>query len=266
MKLLVRYIANLFDNKKVILNLAINDTKARFASSALGVFWAFMQPMMTILVFWFVFQVGFKTSPIDDVEFIVWFVPAFLVWNYFSETLLQTTNSIIEYSYLVKKVNFNVSIIPPIKILSNGFVHIVFIFVICFIIMIYRYGLSIYSLQVIYYFVCLNLLLLGLGWFLSSLAVFVRDVSNIITVFIQIGFWATPVFWNPSDMNPIVQNVLKLNPMYYICNGYRESFIYKVGFWKHPVQTAYFWILVLLLLLIGVNTFNKLYKKFDDAL
>ena len=100
------FFVNLLKERNIIWNLAINDCKARFASSGLGVIWSFLTPLMTILVFWFVFQVGFKNPPIKDVPFMVWYIPAYLSWNYFSETLVQAANSLMEYRYLVKKVNF----------------------------------------------------------------------------------------------------------------------------------------------------------------
>ena len=101
MKILFKYLKDLFAERKIIFSLALNDCKARFASSGLGVVWAFLQPLLTILVFWFVFQVGFKTAPVKEVVFIVWFTPAYLIWTFFSEDLFQVTNSLIEYQYLM---------------------------------------------------------------------------------------------------------------------------------------------------------------------
>lgn len=266
MRVLFKYLKDLVSENNIIINLALNDCKARFASSGLGIVWAFLQPLMTLLVFWFVFQVGFRTAPISETTFIVWFAPAYLIWTFFSESLLQLTNCLIEYRYLIKKVNFKVNIIPPFKIVSNGVIHVFFIGFICFLNMVYHYGLTVYALQVIYYLLCTFVLLLGIGWLLAALNVFLKDIYNVVAILIQIGFWATPIFWTPEDMNPMVQMILKLNPMYYICTGYRETFIYKVWFWEHPIQTCYFWALAMALLFIGTNTFEKLRILFDDAL
>lgn len=266
MKTIFRYLETILKEKKVILNLALNDCKSRFAASGLGIIWAFLQPLLTLLVFWFVFEVGFRTAPISDIAFIVWFTPAYLVWTFFGDGLLQVTNSLIEYRYLIKKINFKVMIIPPFKVLSNGIIHVFFIIFICFLNLIYGYGISIYALQVVYYFVCTCLLLLGLGWLVSALNVFAKDIYNVVAVLIQVGFWATPIFWNPDTMSSSVQMVLRLNPMYYICTGYREAFIYKVWFWEHPLQTGYFWGVTVILLLLGSNIFEKLRPLFDDAL
>ena len=122
----MQFIKELWSEKKLVWELAKNDCKARFSSSALGAVWTFLQPLINILVIWYVFEIGFKNPPVDDVPFIVWYLPAFLSWNFFSEGLSTSTTSLLEYSYLVKKVNFKVSIIPVIKIVSAALIHSVY--------------------------------------------------------------------------------------------------------------------------------------------
>ena len=85
------FIKDIVTNKKMLFALAKNDLKAKFAASFLGVIWAFIQPLVTILVFWVVFQLGFRNPPVDDVPFILWFIPAYLVWTFFTESLLAST-------------------------------------------------------------------------------------------------------------------------------------------------------------------------------
>jgi teichoic acid transport system permease protein len=260
------FILNIVKNKQTLLLLARNDFKAKFASSLFGIVWAFIQPLVTIFVLWFVFEVGFKNPPINNVPFVVWFIPAFLPWSYFSEALISVTNSLIEYKYLVTKVNFRISAIPVVKIISSSFVHIgfiLFIFVVC---RIYGFSISMYNLQVIYYFICTVILLVGLGWLLSSLAVFIPDILNIVSVFIQIGFWITPIFWSPDNMSQFVQSILKINPMFYICRGYRDSFIDNVWFWERGFTNLYFWGIVIIIFVIGALVFKRLRPHFADVL
>lgn len=260
------FIIDIFRGRRVLLALAKNDFKARFVNSFLGSIWAFIQPLVTLFVFWFVFEVGFKSPPISNVPFIVWFAPAYLIWAYFSDALTASSNSIKEYSYLVKKVDFRVSMIPLVKIISGSFVHLFFIGFILFLIAFYKVGFSIYNLQVIYYFGCTVLLLVGLGWLLSALTVFVSDVGNIVNVFIQIGFWMTPIFWSPDTMSPMVQNVLKLNPMFYICRGYRDCFIDNIWFWQRGYTNLYFFVTTGILFVMGAVIFKRLRPHFADVL
>jgi ABC-type polysaccharide/polyol phosphate export permease len=107
---------------------------------------------------------------------------------------------------------------------------------------------------------------LGLGFTVSALNPFIRDVSQIVGVAIQIGFWATPIFWDLGMMPPKIQTIIKLNPMYYIVQGYRESFIYFLPFWRHPYQTLYFWFIAVIIFIIGAFVFKKLKPQFADVL
>ncbi len=262
----LNFILDSFENRQTIWALAKNDFRARFLTSFLGVIWAFIQPLVTILVFWFVFQVGFKNPPVSNVPFIVWFTPAYLVWAYFTECLNATTNCLNEYSFLVKKVNFRVSIIPLVKIISSSIVHIAFIALIIVMLLYYKVGFDLCNIQVIYYFLCTVILVMALGWLLSAIAVFSGDISNIVNVFIQIGFWITPIFWSPDNMSRTVQSILKINPMFYICRGYRDTFIDHIWFWQRGYTNLYFWVITTSLFFIGALVFKRLRPHFADVL
>ena len=125
---------------------------------------------------------------------------------------------------------------------------------------------SLYYFQFIYYLICLSVLALGLGWAVSALNPFLRDIAQIVGVILQIGFWATPIFWDIHIMPAKVQMIFKLNPMFYIVQGYRDSFIYFQPFWMHPLQTFYFWIIALMILFGGALIFKKLKPQFADVL
>ena len=88
-----------------------------------GVIWGFIQPLVTIAVYWFVFQVGFRSGDVGDKPFVLWFIAGIIPWFFFSEALSSTTNVFLEYSYLVKKVVFKIEILPVVKIVSALFVH-----------------------------------------------------------------------------------------------------------------------------------------------
>ena len=117
----------LIENRKLIWSLSKNDFKTRFAGSYLGIVWAFVQPVVTVLVYWFVFQVGLKAGRTNEYPFVVWLVAGLVPWFFFSEALNGGTNALIEYSYLVKKVVFKISILPIVKVMSAVFVNAFFI-------------------------------------------------------------------------------------------------------------------------------------------
>ncbi|MBL0721998.1 MAG: ABC transporter permease [Sulfurovum sp.] len=251
---------------RLLLKLTKNDFKQRYLGNFLGIFWAFIQPTATIAVFWFVFQVGFKSQPVDNFPFILWLVAGMFPWFYFSEGLAQGTNSILSNSFLVKKIVFNVSLLPFIKILSALAIHIFFIFFMYGMFIYYGYYPNIYWLQVIYYLFAMSILLLGLSWITSSVVIFFKDVEQLVTIIIQFGFWLTPIFWSMKIVPDKYHSLIELNPIVYIIEGYRNSMIYHKWFWEEPMSTIYFWSITIGIFLIGRFTFHKLRPHFADVI
>ena len=102
--------------------------------------------------------------------------------------------------------------------------------------------------------------------------VFFKDMRQIVNILLQIGVWATPIMWNIESpqmaerLSPVIMNLLKLNPMYYIVQGYRNSLINKVGFWETPKLTIYFWVFTVVVLWLGTAIFKRLRPHFADVL
>lgn len=260
------FFVDMLQSRRLIFDLAKRDFQYKYLGSYFGILWAFIQPTITIIIFWFVFQIGFKSIPIDNFPFILWLLCGMIPWFFFSEALANATNAVIENSYLVKKVVFRVSILPVIKILSAFFIHLFFIIVLVFIFLIYGYRPSIYTLQVIYYLFATFVLVLGLSWITSALVVFLKDVGQIVAMLLQFGFWITPIFWSLKIVPQSYHGVFKLNPLFYIVEGYRDTFIYHKWFWEHTHQTPYFWGVTLLLFITGAAVFKRLRPHFADVL
>ena len=261
------FFRDVYKSRGLIWKLAKSDLKKRYAGAAFGVIWAYIQPLVSLLVFWFVFQVGFKNPPVDDVPFILWLAPAFVLWSFFSDALNACTNTLPEYNYLVKKMKFRTSILPLVKITSSLLVHLFFIIVVIAMCLVYKYWPTWMWLQVIYYLIATVFLLIGLGWISSSISVFFKDFGPIVNIALQIGFWLVPVFWNVKTMeNEIVLFIMKLNPCFYLINGYRDTFVYNVGFWNYPNLTLYFWIISSLIFVLGALVFRRLKPHFADVL
>ena len=176
------------------------------------------------------------------------------------------TNVLIEYSYLVKKVVFDVRLLPVIKILSAFFVHLVFIVLLFLIAFVNKEPLSMYVLQVIYYLVCAILLIYAIGKFTSSIILFFRDLGQIVNIVLDMVMWATPIIWSYSIVPVQFQWVVKLNPFFYIIEGYRDSFINQIWFFQKPILSMYFWILIIVMLYFSSKVFNKMRPQFADVL
>lgn len=126
--------------------------------------------------------------------------------------------------------------------------------------------LSIYVTQVVYYSFCAAVLVMGLSYITSATVVFFKDLSQIVGIFLQFGMWATPIMYSSDILGPTVEKILKLNPMYYVVDGYRDAFFQHVWFWEKPRLGIYFWIVAIAALLIGVKVFKGLEKHFADVL
>lgn len=260
------FLLDLYRNRALILQLTIRDFKSRYLGSYLGLLWAFIQPIVTILIFWFVFEVGFKSAPVGNFPFILWLITGIIPWFFISDCLSSGTGSVVENSYLVKKVVFRVSMLPVVKLLSALFIHAFFILVIFLIFSIYKFYPSIYSLQVFYYGFAATVLLLGLTWLTSALVIFLKDIGQMVAMCLQFGFWLTPIFWSLQMLPNKYHIYLKLNPGYYIIQGYRDSFINNIWFWEHPLYTVYYWLVTGFIFVLGAMVFTRLRPHFADVL
>lgn len=260
-------VQDLWRSKDLIWRLSKNDFKTKYAGSYLGITWAFVQPIVAIIIYWLVFEFGLRSSsPVEGIPFVLWLTSGLIAWFFFSDAINYATNSLIEYSYLVKKVVFKISVLPIVKIISALFIQTVFIFLTLVIFIIYEKTPTVYAFQLIYYVVCTAALSLACSYITASIVVFFRDLSQLISIFLQIGIWATPIMWNFGIVPENYQWIVKLNPLFYIVNGYRDSLINQIWFWQKHFQTAYFWIVTITLLLLGALVFKKLKIHFADVL
>ncbi len=256
----------MLNNIKLLMKLSKNDLKSKYAGSFFGIIWSFIQPLVTIAVFYVVFQVGFRNPPVDNIEFVLWISPGYLVWTYFQDMVLGSSNSLSEYAYLVKKIKFDTRLIPLVKILSSTFIHSIFILIIFVLYMLFGYFPKVVWLQVFYYCFCTAALATGLAFVCSAVTVFFRDFAQIVGVVFQLLFWATPIFWNISNVSEGFARMLKINPVYYIIEGYRDCFISGIPFWSHHNMTLYFWSATLAVFFLGIFVFKKLQQHFADVL
>mgnify|MGYP002509941952 FL=1 len=269
---LTRLPGELWQNRKLIWKLSKNDFKKRYAGSYMGVVWGFAQPLVTVLMYYLVFDKIFGTKAVElrsgvEVPFALFITAGLVPWFFFSEAISQGTMSLIEYSYLVKKVVFKISILPVIKVLAATFSHLFFLGLAVLLGCIYGYYPSVYLLQVVYYGLCLFLLVLAMSYTTCAVVIFFRDLSQIISICLQVGIWATPILWSLDSLhNPVVVTLLKLNPLVYIVNGYRDSVYGYHWFFEDLSGTLYFWALTALLFLLGAAIFKKLKVHFADVI
>lgn len=258
-------ISSFLSSLSLLFGLTLRDLKERYVSSYLGIMWEFVQPVITVLLMWVVFSVGFKARPVAEVPFIEWLIPGYLMWQYLSGVISSGTRSIVESSYLVKKIVFRVEILPVVKIMSGLAVHGAFMVLIVIGYGVERGGIGVEWLQVVYYLLSGTCLAYGLIMLSSAAAVFVRDTVPMVNMMLQVGFWGTPIFWDIGQVPAEYRWIVELNPMSYVVEGYRQSMLGGTWFFERPESVNY-WIETAVIVLIGRYVFRKMRPHFADVL
>lgn len=260
------FIIDIYTKRSILYELAKRDFQQQYMGSYLGAIWVYLQPLLFITVLYLVFTFGFRSgSNSDGVPFVVYLISGMIAWFYIAENLNAGTNVIKQHAFLLKKVDFRLSILPVVKLMSSMLPHLFFIFIAILVAAFNGIYPSIYLLQLLYYIIAMVVLLLGVGWLTSSSNIFIPDVSKVMSVVVTFGFWLTPVFWNISRIPEQYRWIIELNPATYIVQGYRDSIISHVGFWEKPYETLYFWAVTVAMMWIGIKVFKKLKPHFAEV-
>ena len=274
MREVISLIGEICKRRKLIWDLSKADFKKRFVGSYFGMVWMFVQPVVTVLIYFCIFQLGFKsTPPVPDTPYVLWLVPGIIPWFFFQDSLTGITNTLQEYHYLVKKVVFPVELLPVIKAISAVFVHACFLVIMFVVFFIAGYAPKVTWIQVIYYSFGAMVLSMGIGYLTASVNVFFKDMAQIVSIALQFGMWLAPImYWEGmfQEQYPqyasLIGFVFKINPFYYIVAGYRDSLLTGNWFFERPMNTLYFWGVTLLIFYIGLKLFTKLRPHFSDVL
>lgn len=260
-----KFLVDIYLKRAVIFELAKRDFQQQYMGSYLGFVWVFLQPLIFIGILYSVFTFGLRSGASPGMPYSLYLITGMVAWMFFSGTLSASAGIISSHAYLVNKVDFRLSILPIVKILSQLAVHLFFILLVFVLAWYHGYSPTWYSLQIVYYLFATVILLLGLGWLTSSTSLFVSDVTKGVSVIVQFGFWLTPILWDINLIPKKYQWILHLNPFCYIVQGYRESLVLSVPFWHHPMSTLYFWSCVLFILFAGITIFSKLRPHFAEV-
>lgn len=258
----------LAERATLVRTLARNDFKTKYAGSVFGIFWAFVQPVITILLYWFVFEKGLRSTGSSTVPFVLWLVAGMVPWFFFSDCLNGGSEALISYKYLVKNVVFRVEVLPLVKMFATCYVHAFFVVFTIFLYACYHLFSGIYILQLLYYSLCVFFLSFGIVYMTAAVEVFFRDLRQIIVIILQIGMWLTPIMWNFDAMGltGALRVLFMANPMFYIVQGYRDSLIDHIWFWERGGMTLYFWVFTLIFIALGTTIFRRLKPHFADVL
>ncbi|WP_314590335.1 ABC transporter permease [Paenibacillus terrigena] len=151
--------------------------------------------------------------------------------------------------------------------MASMFVHGVFLVFLVIVYIGYGNAIDLYKiLNLLYYDVCMTILVLGLGFLTSSIIVFFKDLGQIVAIILQLGMWLTPIMWSTKLIPFKYQWLFEINPMYYIVEGYRNSLLFEKYGVGEPILFLWFWGLTIFTSFLGIYVFKKLKPHFSDVL
>ena len=255
-------------NKDLIFSLSKREIIGRYRGSALGIFWSLFTPLFMLSVYTFVFSVVFKArwgeAGGSQAEFALILFADLLIFNFFSECVARAPSLVVSNVNYVKKVIFPLEILPFVSVLSALY-HLAVSFLVwlaAYILFMGMPHLTVFLFPIV--LLPLVLLVLGVSWFLSSLTVYLRDISQVIGVVITVLMFLSPIFYPVTALPEKYRDVLYANPLTSIIEMARD-----VLFWgKLPSLPMVFLSLLLtsVLAYIGFAWFQKVRKGFADVL
>lgn len=258
----VQSLKDLWRYKDLITILAWRDYKVRYAQTALGFVWAFIQPLATLLIFTLIFS---RVAKVDtgDVPYPIFAQSGMLAWTYFAFLISQAGSSIIGAQAMVKKIYFPRLVIPISKALV-GLIDFSLSFIILLCLGFYYQFVP--SANLIYLPLFLILVIiggLGIGIWISALTVRYRDFNHIIPFMVQIGMYASPVAYAASMVPEKYQWLYALNPLVGVIEGVRWSIIGG----NPPTDVIYFSIGIMFLLFVSsIFYFKKVERVMADLI
>ena len=252
--------------------LAKYEMKTKNDSSYLGSLWEYINPLIQILVYWFVFQNVMQRNSITlsngvEVPFVYWLVIGFVVWMFFLKATTEGSKSIYSRIGMLSKMKFPMSIVPSFVIYSYLRIHLILLAIALVILNISGYFVNIYYLQLLYLVPMTLIFIFAFALITSTLSTIIRDVHMLLTAVLKMVLYLSPVLWEIGRLTDPWGFIVKLNPLYYIIESYRAA-VFGTGWYvaEHPIYTLYFIAVIIFLLVIGSMLHVKFRRHFVDYL
>ena len=254
------WLSEVWRTREILYFLAWRDVKVRYKQAALGVAWAVIQPLGTMIVFTFFFG-KMAGIPSDGVPYRLFSYSGLLLWTYFSITLGQVGNSLIANSSLITKIYFP-RLLLPAAAAFGGLLDLLVGSVFLIALMIYYHVAPTWTVILTPVFVLQAVLLvMGSGMLLAALNVRYRDVKYTIPFVVQIGLFVTPIIYPLSFFPPRAQAWFALNPMAGIVEGFRSCLLGTPINWTLVGSS---WAITLGLVFLGTWHFRSTERVFAD--
>ena len=252
---------NIYEYRELLKTNIKKEIRGRYKHSFLGVMWSFLNPLLQLLVYAIVFPVILK---VKQDNYIIFVCAGLIPWTFFTTVVTQSTGIIIANGNIIKKVYFPREILP-ISVVTSATVNFLISTIIILAFVIFG-GLGL-SWYIIFYPVVLliqYILSLGISFMVSSLTVYLRDLEHLIGIALMLMFYITPIVYSTRTLPVEYANIMKLNPMATIIEGYRTIFYYQ----QMPdfQSLGIVFIVAIALLIIGYAIFKKLEKRFAEEI
>jgi len=258
-------LARLLRYRGLIQSLVVRDLKARYRGSVLGFFWSFVNPVLLLLVYSFVFSTIMPNTTKEIQPYALFMFCGILPWTWFSSALSEATNSLIAGGNLIKKVLFPAEILPIVSVLTN-MVNFFLGLLILVPSLMYFSRLHV-SFDLLWFPVTVLVQLvftLALALFLSALTVHFRDIRDLLANLLTLWFFATPIIysWQQDNVKQYKQ-LFDLNPFTHLAISYQEALFYgPVGHWKWLLAVG---AVSVALFLVGYWLFDRLRDSFSES-
>lgn len=251
---------NLYNYRQLLKSNVKKDIRGKYKGSFLGILWSFINPLLMTLVYAIVFPFLLKNTEPNYVTFII---IGILPWTYFTTTITLSHSCVLYNGGIIKKVYFPREILP-ISVNVSGLINFLISCLIIFIFLIFSgIGFSWYILFLPLIILTQFILTQGLTLIISALTVYVRDLEYIVSFFINMLFYATPIIYSSSlFVNSPIRYIIKLNPMATIIDCYRDVLFYQSM--PHIKSLLVVLLASIILLFIGLKIFKKLSKGFAE--
>ncbi len=251
----------LYKYRELLKSNTKKEVRGKYKHSFLGVLWSFLNPLLQIMVYAIVFPLILRNK---QEHYLVFLCCGLIPWNFFSISINRAAGTMLENGNIIKKVYFPREILP-ISIVSSEAINFLISTLIILAFVIFD-GISL-TAYLIYYpliLVVQYILILAISLIISAVTVYIRDLQHLISVILQLFFYATPIVYAANTIPQEYAWILQYNPMTYIINGYRDIFLNQTA----PDVKALLILLVIVVILCAVAyaIFHKLQKGFAEEL
>ncbi|HWZ31216.1 MAG TPA: ABC transporter permease [Bryobacteraceae bacterium] len=258
---------SLWRNRKLIRSMVRRDILSRYKGSFFGALWTFLNPLLLMATYAFVFGVVLKTrfgADASGVGYVLYFLAGMLPWLAFSEAVGRSTYVILEHRNFVKKLVFPLETLPVNLVISGAVTEAFGLAIFLAGLIAARHAIPGSVVWLPLLIVPQLLLTLGLCWFLAALGVFVRDLATVMTFILTLWFFLTPICYPEANLPASAMRVLAFNPIFVLVRGYREIFLGNRAPSLAPL--AVLWVVSIAIAVFGHAWFYRLRRSFADVI